>query len=67
MEREFQQHVYLKRELSQAVKWRGQKTISACLRVAIPFPPKVKRKRGNVYANLTLLMFRDVTLFQENI
>ena len=27
-----------------------------------PYPsPKVKRKQGNVYANLTLIVFRDVT------
>ena len=32
------------------------------LRVAVPFPCKVKRKRGNVYANVTLIVFRDVTL-----
>ena len=30
-------------------------------------PPKVKRRRGNVYAKLTLIMFPDVTLLQENI
>ena len=28
-------------------------------------PPKVKRRRGNVYAKLTLIMFPDVTLLQE--
>ena len=39
------------------------------LRVVVPFTPpppphthKVKRKRGNVYANLSLIVFRDVTL-----
>ena len=45
---------------------------SACdkrsLRVAVPSPPpQVKRRRGNVYANLTLIVFRDNTLLQENI
>ena len=29
----------------------------------VPYPPsKVKRKRGNVYGNLTLIVFRDATL-----
>ena len=47
---------------------------SACdkrsLLVAVPSPPprpRVKRRRGNVYANLTLTVFRDNTLLQENI
>ena len=46
---------------------------SACdkrsLLVAVPSPPphpRVKRRRGNVYANLTLTVFRDNTLLQEN-
>ena len=35
------------------------------LRVAVPSPPPpapVKRKQGNVYASLTLIVFHDVTL-----
>ena len=46
---------------------------SACdkrsLLVAVPSPPRprVKRRRGNVSANLTLIVFRDNTLLQENI
>ena len=36
---------------------------------SFPSPPppqkKVKQKRGNVYANLTLIVFRDVTLLQK--
>ena len=66
MEREFQQHVNLKRELSQAVKWRGQKTISACLRVAIPSPPKVKRSEAtstqtwHYSCSVTSLFFKKI-------
>ena len=38
------------------------------LRVAVPSPsppPQVKRRRGNVYVNLTLIVFRDVTLAKK--
>ena len=42
------------------------------LRLAIPFTPPpppeiVEWKRGNVYENLTLNLFYDVILVQENI
>ena len=38
------------------------------LRVAVPFPPaKVKQRRGNVYANLALIVFRNVTRLRENV
>ena len=37
------------------------------LRVAVPSPAEVKRRRGNVYANLTPIVFRHVTVLQENI
>ena len=30
-----------------------------------PPPPQVKRRRGNVYVNLTLIVFRDVTLAKK--
>ena len=30
-----------------------------------PPPPPVKRRRGNVYVNLTLIVFRDVTLAKK--
>ena len=44
---------------------------ASSLRVAVPSPArtpaKVKRRRGNVYANLTPIVFRHVTLLQENI
>ena len=32
---------------------------------APPLPPQVKRRRGNVYVNLTLIVFRDVTLAKK--
>ena len=38
------------------------------LRFAVPStppPPQMKHRRGNFYANLTLTVFRDVTLLQE--
>ena len=42
------------------VSWRS---LISSLRVAVPSPtPKVKRRRGNVYANLTLIVFRDFIL-----
>ena len=49
-------------EYEQALPWN-----SSNLRVAVlsPSPPpkkKVKRKRGKVYANLTPIVFRNVTL-----
>ena len=43
------------------------RTCGPRLSVAVPFPSKGKRRRGIAYVNLTLIMFRDVTLLQENI
>ena len=43
------------------------RTVAVSLRVAVPSPRKVKLKRGNVYENLTVIVFCDVTLLQENI
>ena len=41
----------------------SQKKISGVsLRVAVPSPTKVKRKQGNVYENLKLIVFCDATL-----
>ena len=33
----------------------------------VPPPPKVKRKRVQVYTNLTLIVYRDDTLIDNNI
>ena len=42
--------------------------LSVHLLIAVPSPtPKIKRKGGNFDENLTLIMFCDVTLLQENI
>ena len=43
------------------------RTVAVSLSVAVPSPRKVKRKRGNVYENLTVIVFCEVTLLQENI
>ena len=43
------------------------RTVAVSLSVAVPSPRKVKRKRGNVYENLTVIVFCKVTLLQENI
>ena len=41
----------------------GSQQATSSLRVTVSSPsPRVKRRRGNVYANLTLIVFRDVTL-----
>ena len=43
------------------------RTVAVSLRVAVHFPRKVMRKRGNVHENLTVIVFCNVTLLQENI
>ena len=59
--------------LIDRIRWGGTRKYLALgreassLRVAVPSPAKVKRRRGNVYANLTPIVFRHVTLLQENI
>ena len=49
------------------VEHQSIKSDGPSLRFAVPStpPPQMKQRRGNFYANLTLTVFRDVTLLQE--
>ena len=51
--------------------WNTQRKVMCrfSLRVVqhYPSPAKVKRRRGKVNANLTLIVFREVTLLQKNV